>query len=75
MDFPGYQYSAGIAKSLQACGHVDAFAIDVAAILNDDIAEVETDPYPKLTDIVAQIALNGDRAPQGRDGAGECLLP
>jgi hypothetical protein len=53
------------------CGHVDAFAIDVAAILNDDIAEVETDPYPKWTGIVAQIALNGDCAAQGGDRAGE----
>jgi hypothetical protein len=71
VDFPGYQYSAGIAKGLQPCGYVDAFAIDVAAILNDDITEVETDPYPKWTGIVAQIALNGDCAPQGRDWAGE----
>jgi hypothetical protein len=71
VDFPRYQYSPGIAESLQPCRHVDAFAVDVAAIGHDDIGEVETDPHPKRIGIVAQIGLDGDCAPQGRDWAGK----
>jgi hypothetical protein len=71
MDFPGYQNTPGIAEGFQPGGHINPFTVDVAALLHDDIAEVEADPHPEWAGIVAQTVLDGDRAPQGRDGAGK----
>src|SRR5258708_11457520 len=71
VDFPRYQNTPGIAEGFQPCGHIDAFTVDVAALLHDDIAKIETDAHPEWAGIVAQTVLDGDRAPQGRDRAGE----
>ena len=46
VDFPRYQDASGIAESFQSRGYIDAFPIDIAALLYEDIAEIEADPHP-----------------------------
>ena len=44
MDLVRDENTIGIGKCLQSSGNVHAFTIDIAAALDNNIAEVETDP-------------------------------
>ena len=71
VDLAGDQDAAGIAQRFEPGGDVDALAIDVAAILDDDVAHVQPDPQLERAGCAAHVALDRHRAAQRRDRAGK----
>src|SRR4030081_1952525 len=65
------QDAAGFSETFKSCGNIDAFAIHIAAVFNDDVAKIETDPYPERVRLLRKVGLNGQCATKGGDGTGE----
>ena len=38
------QDTSGFSETFKSCGNIDTFAIHIAAVFNDDVAKVETNP-------------------------------
>jgi hypothetical protein len=62
MDFPGDQNAAWIGQSFKPGGDIDAFPINVAVLIDHDIAEVDPNAQLQRAIVGCEVVLNFDRA-------------